>query len=106
MEYIRERTARAFQAYGRTLEIVKYFKYLGQIMMALDDYWSAVVGNIRNTRKILERLSRILVKAGENKKGVGDIFLGGGAGGTNFCGGDVGDDLRYGTVPEGGFNTG
>ena len=37
-EEIRESAARAFQYYAKPLETVTYFKYLGCILMASDDY--------------------------------------------------------------------
>ena len=46
--------------------MVKSFKYLGLIITASDDYWPAVVGNLRKSRKIWERLLRILGMEGEN----------------------------------------
>ena len=46
VEDMREIMARAFQAYGRPLETMILFKYLGQIITALYDDWPAVVGNL------------------------------------------------------------
>ena len=45
-EEIRESAARAFQAYGRPIEMVTSFKYLGWVLMSLDDDWLEVVGNL------------------------------------------------------------
>ena len=53
---MREFAARSFQDYGRPLEMVSHFKYLGRILTAYDDNWSAVVRNLRKTRKSWARL--------------------------------------------------
>ena len=37
---------RSFQAYGRLLEMVTYFKYLGRVFTAGGDDWPAVVGSL------------------------------------------------------------
>ena len=39
---LRDRTERAFEASGKTLETVATFKYLGQVMTAGDDDWPEV----------------------------------------------------------------
>ena len=36
----------AFQAYGRSLEMVTLFKYLGRVIISSDNNWSALVVNI------------------------------------------------------------
>ena len=48
---MRERAAKTFQAYVRPLETVTSFKYLGRVLVALDDYWLTVVRNLRNSWK-------------------------------------------------------
>ena len=53
---------RSFQAYARPLESATYFKCLGRIMMASDNNWPAVVGNLLMSKKIWACLSRILVR--------------------------------------------
>ena len=50
-EEIRVSMKRAFQAYIQPLKLVISFKYLGQILTALDDDWLVVVGNLRNMSK-------------------------------------------------------
>ena len=50
-EELRESTERAFQAYGKPLENMTAFRYLGRVMMAGDDDWTAVVGNLQKVRK-------------------------------------------------------
>ena len=49
-----------FQAYGELLESVTLFKYLGRVLMAGDDDWPSVAGNLRKARKICTRMTRIL----------------------------------------------
>ena len=39
---LRESTERAFEAYGKPLETVTTFKYLGRVMTARNDEWPAV----------------------------------------------------------------
>ena len=50
----------AFQAYGIPLETVTSFKYLGRVLIAADDNWQAVVGNLKKPQKTWARLTRIL----------------------------------------------
>ena len=64
-EDMRESAARAFQDYGRPLEMVTLFKYLGRTMMALDKGWSVVVGNLQNAWKSWARLARIMGREGD-----------------------------------------
>ena len=42
----RENAERAFHAYGRPMEVVLEFRYLGQLITATDDDWPVVAGNI------------------------------------------------------------
>ena len=55
----RENSERGFHAYGKPMEAVSEFRYLGRILTATDDYWPAVAGNIRNVRVIWGRLARV-----------------------------------------------
>ena len=48
---LREITERAFQAYGEPLGNVTAFRYLGRLMTAVNDDWSAVVGNLKKLKK-------------------------------------------------------
>ena len=43
---LRESTEMDFEAYGKPLEAVPSFKYLGRIMTAGDDDWPAVAGSL------------------------------------------------------------
>ena len=71
---MREKTVRAFQDYIRPLESVMPFKYLGRIMMALDNDWPEVVGNLRNLRKIWAHMLRLLGRERENPRASGIFF--------------------------------
>ena len=53
---LRESTERYFEAYRKPLETVSNFKYLGRLMMAGDDDWLAVAGNLLKARKGLGRI--------------------------------------------------
>ena len=48
----RDITTRAFIAYGRPLEIVTSFKYLGRLISKEDENWLAVVNNLSWARKV------------------------------------------------------
>ena len=61
-EETREIMVRDFQAYGRPLESLKFFKYLGRIIKALDDNWPEVVGDLRKLKKIWSSVSKKLVR--------------------------------------------
>ena len=71
---LRDSTERAFEAYGKTLDTVSTFKYLGQVMTVGDDNWPVVTGNIVKERKIWGRLSRILSREGADKRVPGNFF--------------------------------
>ena len=83
---MREITARDFQAYGRPIEWITYFKYLGHIITDSGDYWPAIVGNLGKASKIWERLSITWEGGGGGSKGAGDVFQVSGAGGDYFWG--------------------
>ena len=53
-------TAVVAQAYGRPLEAVLRFKYLGRVLTASDDNWLAVFGNPRKARRRWTWMLRIL----------------------------------------------
>ena len=71
---LRESTERSFEAYGKPIETVSKFKYLGRIMAEGDDDWSAVVGNLVKARKSWGRLARILSREGADKRVLGTFF--------------------------------
>ena len=63
-----------FEAYGKQLEAVPSFKYLGRIMTVGDDDWPAVAGNLVKARKSWGRLTRILSREGADKRISGMFF--------------------------------
>ena len=65
---LRESTEMDFEAYGKPLEAVPSFKYLGRIMTAGDDDWPAVAGNLVKAQKSWGRLTRILSREGADKR--------------------------------------
>ena len=71
---LRDSTERAFKAYGKPLETVSTFKYLGQVMKAGDDDWLAVAGNLVKVQKIWGLLLRILIQEGTDKRVSGNFF--------------------------------
>ena len=61
---IRENSEREFEPYRAPIESVTAFKYLWRILMATDDDWLAVVGNLGKARRSWGRLSRVLGRDG------------------------------------------
>ena len=57
---VRESTEIAFEVYGKQLQPVPSFKYLGRTLTAGDNDWPAVAGNMGKSRKSWGRLKRIL----------------------------------------------
>ena len=51
---------RAFQAYGKPMETITSFKYLGQVLTTEEEYLPAVAGNLIKARKSWTRITRIL----------------------------------------------
>ena len=62
------------QAYRESLENVAAFEYLGRVLMAGYDDWTAVVGKLSKARKSWGRLSRILIREGADPKVSGHFF--------------------------------
>ena len=71
---LRESTEMAFEAYGKQLEVVPSFKYLGRIMTAGDDNWPAVAGSLGKAQKIWGQLTIILSREGADKWLSGTFF--------------------------------
>ena len=65
---LQEITEMAFEAYGKQLEAVPSFKYLGRIMTSGDDDWPAVAGKLAKARNSWGRLTRILSREGADKR--------------------------------------
>ena len=64
----RENLERAFHAYGKSMETVLEFRYLGRLLTATDDDWPAVAGNIKKARLSWGRLDRVLGREGADPK--------------------------------------
>ena len=71
---LRESTERAFDAYGKPIEAVHSFKYLGRIMTAGDNNWTVVAGNLLKAQKSWGRLARILSMEGADNRVSGTFF--------------------------------
>ena len=67
-------TSRAFRAYGRTLKMVSYFKYLGKVLSEADDYWMAVIRNLTKARVVWRRMTKILRREGARPQVSGFFF--------------------------------
>ena len=91
-EEIRASTKGTFQAYGPPLTLMSSFKYLGQILIASDNNWPGVVGNLSNFQKKWDSLSRILGREAVKTVGVRDVFQDGGSGRVSIWIRDVCDD--------------
>ena len=61
---IRESTEMAFEVYGKQINLVPRFTYLGRVMTAGDDDWTAVAGNLAKARKIWGRMQGVLRREG------------------------------------------
>ena len=61
-------TERAFNAYGKRMQSVKEFRYLGRILTSTDDDWPAVARNLQKARATWGRLARILGQEGADPK--------------------------------------
>ena len=70
---MREITEMAFELYGKQLNTVPSFKYLGIILTAGDDDFPVVAGNLRKAQKSWGRLKRILSREGEDKRVSGNF---------------------------------
>ena len=58
----------ALQAYGRPLETLASFRYLGRLRTATYDFWPEVAVNLKKAWRIWSHLSRILGREGEDPK--------------------------------------
>ena len=65
---MRENLEWAFHAYGKPMEAVSEFRYLGRLLTATDDDWPAVAGNIRKARVSWGRFERVLGREGADPK--------------------------------------
>ena len=65
---MQENLERAFHAYGKPMEVVSEFRYLGRLLTATDDDWPAVAGNIKKAWVSWGRLERVLGREGADTK--------------------------------------
>ena len=63
-----ESTERVFKGYGEPIKNVTEFKYLGRVLTAGDEDWTAVVGNLGKARESWERLDWMLGREGADPK--------------------------------------
>ena len=70
----REVTTRYFSAYGRPMDMVNSFKYLGRVISATDNNWLAVVRNLDWVKTVWRRMSRILSREGATPRVSGLFF--------------------------------
>ena len=61
-------TDRVFNAYGKRMELVKEFRYLGRILTSTDNDWPAVARNLQRARATWGRLTGILGREGADPK--------------------------------------
>ena len=59
---------RVFHAYGKPMEAVSEFRYLGRLLTATDYDWPAVAGNIRKARVSWVHLAWVLGREGADPK--------------------------------------
>ena len=65
---MRKNSEQEFHAYGKSMEAVSEFCYLGRLLTATDYDWPAVAGNIRKARLSWGRLARVLGREGADPK--------------------------------------
>ena len=59
---VRDSAEMAFEVYGKQIQSVPRFKYLGSILEEGDDDWPVVAGNLEKSRKSWGRLQVILIR--------------------------------------------
>ena len=62
-------TSGAFNAYGRPLDMVTSFKYLGQVISAVDDDFLVLVTNMDKVWAVWQRLMSIISREGAAPRG-------------------------------------
>ena len=70
----REVTTRASSAYGRPLEMVTSFKYLGQVISDTDDDWTEVVTNFAWEKMVWRSMTYIIIREGATPRVSGFFF--------------------------------
>ena len=64
MEEERAATLRASSAYGCTLKMVPYLKYLGRVLLVADDDWPELIQSLTKERAVWRIMMRILSREG------------------------------------------
>ena len=67
-------TSRSFIAYGRPQEMVTSFLYLGQVILAAENNWPAVIRNVSRARAVWKRMSIILSRERAEMRVSGFLF--------------------------------
>ena len=88
----RDGDALSFKAYDQSLPMVSLFCYLWWTLMATDDEWPAVVGNLRKARRVWACLLWILGWEGGGHADLREVLIGGSPGNFPFWVKDVGGD--------------
>ena len=70
----REVTTRDFSVYGRPLEMVTSFRYLGRVILEADNNWLTVARNLSWERAVWRRMARILSREGAASRVSGLFF--------------------------------
>ena len=71
---IRDSADMAFEVYGKQIQTVPRFKYLGRILMEGDGDLPEVAGNLAKSRKSWGRLQGVLSREGAKKWVSGNFF--------------------------------
>ena len=69
-----EVTSRAFGAYGRPLEVLTSFQYLGRVVLSADNDWPEVVRKLSRERAVWKRMERVLGREGGDLRVSGFFF--------------------------------
>ena len=70
---VRDSAEMAFEVYGKQIQSVPRFKYLGRVLMEGDDDCPEVAGNLAKSRKSWGRLQGILSREGATKRVSGNF---------------------------------
>ena len=70
---VRDSVEMAFEVYGKQIQSIPRFKYLGRILTEGGDDWPAVAGNLAKARKSWGGLQGILSREGATKRVSGNF---------------------------------
>ena len=71
----RKNSEQAFKAYGKPMDTVSEFRYLGRILTATDDDWTAVAGNTKKARRSWGGLAKVLGREGAEPKVLWTFYI-------------------------------